>query len=171
MNDLPSTFHILSPSVSSTCCFFLSGMSKNGCFLAWGFVFVFKLLCSFTKKKTGGVFPAFCHTTFHHALITCCNVSRSGYIWFKSRPRDQEWTNGSPCLVEWNSTNITFFLNHFTPPSKGELMPKTPYFFCFYHKCRNGGFAFSPGLTIHWTKKFLWRHRTSVRPSGLSRYR
>ena len=29
------------------------------------------LLCSFTKKKTGSVFPAFCNTTFHHALITC----------------------------------------------------------------------------------------------------
>ena len=38
------------------------------------------LLCSFVKKKTGSVFPAFCHTTFHHALITCCNVSRAGYI-------------------------------------------------------------------------------------------
>ena len=35
------------------------------------------VLCSFTKKKTGSVFPAFCNTTFHHALITCCNVSRS----------------------------------------------------------------------------------------------
>ena len=30
----------------------------------------------------GGVFPAFCHATFHHASITCCNVARSGYIWF-----------------------------------------------------------------------------------------
>ena len=38
------------------------------------------LLCSFTKKKTGSVFPALGHTTFHHALITCCNVSRSWYI-------------------------------------------------------------------------------------------
>ena len=34
---------------------------------------------SFTKKKTGSVFPAVCHTTFHHALITCCNVPRAGY--------------------------------------------------------------------------------------------
>ena len=38
------------------------------------------VLCSFTKKKTGSVFPTFCHTTFHHALITRCNVSRSWYI-------------------------------------------------------------------------------------------
>ena len=39
------------------------------------------LLGLFTKKrKTGSVFPAFCHTTFHHALITCCNVARAGYI-------------------------------------------------------------------------------------------
>ena len=35
--------------------------------------------CSFTKKKTGSVFPAFYHATFHHALITCCNESRAGY--------------------------------------------------------------------------------------------
>ena len=38
------------------------------------------LLCSFTKKKTGSVFPAFRHATFHHALITCCNVARSGTL-------------------------------------------------------------------------------------------
>ena len=71
---------------------------------------MFVLLCSFTKKKTGSVFPIFfppfCHATFHHALITCCNVARAGYI-AKSRPRDQEWTDGSPCLVEWKSRNIT----------------------------------------------------------------
>ena len=41
------------------------------------------LLCSFTKRKTGSVFLTFCHATFHHALITCCNVSRAGYIAFK----------------------------------------------------------------------------------------
>ena len=40
---------------------------------------MFLLLCSYTKKKTGSVFPAFCHATFHHASITCCNVSRAGY--------------------------------------------------------------------------------------------
>ena len=87
----------------------------NRCFLAWGFMFV--LLCSFTKKKTGSVFPAFCHTTFHHALITCCNVSRVGYncsnvsrwgyIWFYARSCDQESANDSPCIVEWKSRNIT----------------------------------------------------------------
>jgi len=38
------------------------------------------LLCSFMKKKTGRVFSAFCHSTFHHALITCCNVAQVGYI-------------------------------------------------------------------------------------------
>ena len=41
---------------------------------------MFKLLCSFTKKNAGSVFPAFRHTTFHHALITCCNVARAGYF-------------------------------------------------------------------------------------------
>ena len=55
---------------------------------------------------------------------------------------------------------VIFFRNHLAPPSKGELMPKPPYFFfffslvessryllkfdCFYPKYRNGGFAFSP---------------------------
>ena len=34
----------------------------------------------FTKKETGSVFPAFCHATFHHALIACCKVSQAGYI-------------------------------------------------------------------------------------------
>ena len=32
----------------------------------------------------------------------------AGYI-AKSRPRDQESTNGSPCLVEWKSSNIISF--------------------------------------------------------------
>ena len=40
---------------------------------------MFKLLCSFMKKKTGSVFRAFCHATFQIALIKCCNVSRAGY--------------------------------------------------------------------------------------------
>ena len=75
------------------------------------------LLCSLMKKKTGSVSPTFCHAIFHHALITCCNVSwagyncsnlsGSGYIWFLSRPCDQESANGSPCLFEWKSRNIT----------------------------------------------------------------
>ena len=26
------------------------------------------------------MFPAFCHATLHHALITCCNAARAGYI-------------------------------------------------------------------------------------------
>ena len=43
------------------------------------------LLCSFMKKKTGSVFPTFCHATFHHALIMCCNVSRAGYIAYRDQ--------------------------------------------------------------------------------------
>ena len=71
------------------------------------------LLCSFTKKKTGSVFPSFCHATFYHhrnvsrAGYNCSDVSRSGFILFYSRPCDQESTNGSPCLVEWKFRNIT----------------------------------------------------------------
>ena len=41
---------------------------------------MFLSLCSFTKKNTDSVFPAFCHATFHHALIRCYNLSRAGYI-------------------------------------------------------------------------------------------
>ena len=37
-------------------------------------------LSLFTKKKLPVFYPALCHATFHHALITCCNVSRTGYI-------------------------------------------------------------------------------------------
>ena len=37
------------------------------------------LLCSFTIKKTGSVFAVSCHATFHHDLVTSCNVSRAGY--------------------------------------------------------------------------------------------
>ena len=34
---------------------------------------MFVLFCSFTKKKTGSVFLAFCHATVHNALITVYN--------------------------------------------------------------------------------------------------
>ena len=84
-------FFILSASFSSTSCCFSSWITLKivafSKYIAWGFLFV--LLCSFKKKKTGSVFPAVCHATFHHALITCCNVSQAGYnllmgyyIWF-----------------------------------------------------------------------------------------
>ena len=36
-------------------------------------------LFSSPKVKTGSVFPPFCHATFHHALITCCNVFRANF--------------------------------------------------------------------------------------------
>ena len=54
-----------------------------------------KLLCSFMKKKTDSVFPAFCHATFHHDLIKCCNDPKRGtvaqiYHDQESRPCDQE---------------------------------------------------------------------------------
>ena len=105
---------------------FVKSAVKIVAFLAWGLVFVFKLSCSFTKKKTDSVFPTLCHTTFHHALITCCNVAQAGYIaecitirihliLVKAMWPRNSWshgfgwlsTNGSPCLVEWKSRNIT----------------------------------------------------------------
>ena len=62
---------------------------------------MFVLLCSFTKKKTGSAFLAFCHATFHHALI-----SRGGTIAQMYQDRDtfdfsqgHVRINGSPCLV------------------------------------------------------------------------
>ena len=50
---------------------------------------------------SGSVFPAFCHATFHHALITCYNVSRVGYIALCIMIRIHL------ILVEWKSRNIT----------------------------------------------------------------
>ena len=42
-------------------------------------VVVFIDLYSHKKKdKTGSVLSSFCHATFHHSLIMCCNVSPSG---------------------------------------------------------------------------------------------
>ena len=62
---------------------------ENRRFLAWAFMFV--LLCSFMKKKTGSVFPPFV-TPLSNMFWSCAvmypeggtllNVSRSGYIWF-----------------------------------------------------------------------------------------
>ena len=75
-----STFLILSASFSSASGCFFSGMTLKTLLFSLKLVFVFKLLCSFTKKKTGSVFPAFCHATSHHALIMRCNVARAGYI-------------------------------------------------------------------------------------------
>ena len=79
MNDLQSTFLILSASFSSTSCCFSSGITLK--------IVAFQLealcLCLYMfihKEKTGSAFPTFCHATFHHALITFCNVSRAGYI-------------------------------------------------------------------------------------------
>ena len=34
------------------------------------------LLCSSTKAKTGSVFPAFCHTSFHRALVMLLGQDR-----------------------------------------------------------------------------------------------
>ena len=75
---LTNYFLILSVSFYSKLLSVFWDNFENRFFLAWGFTFV--LLLSFTKKKTGSVFLAFCHTTFHHAFITCCNVSWAGYI-------------------------------------------------------------------------------------------
>ena len=59
---------------------------------------MFVLLCSFTEKKTGSVFPIFCHTTFHHALITFCNVS---------------W-GGTHCLMYHDQDTFDFRQHHMT---------------------------------------------------------
>ena len=61
---------------------------------------MFVLLCSFTKKKTGSVFPAFCHATFHHALIRTKCIT-SGVLCFMYHDKD------AIDLVEWKSRNIT----------------------------------------------------------------
>ena len=56
------------------------------------------LLCSFTKKKTESVYPsALCDTSFHHALITCCNVSQAGYNNIAQMYHDQNTFDFSQC--------------------------------------------------------------------------
>ena len=49
--------------------------------------------------------PACCNVS--RLGYNCSSVSRSGYIWFDSRPCDQASANDSPCLVERKSRNIT----------------------------------------------------------------
>ena len=71
ITKLPS--HHLKTQVSSG--YFTRGVRS------WGiqrisFVFLRVLML----PETNSVFSAFCHATFHHALIMCCNVSREGYI-------------------------------------------------------------------------------------------
>ena len=56
---------------------------------------------NFKLAGPGSVFPAFCHATFHHALITCYDVSRVGYFALCIMIRIQL------ILVEWKSRNIT----------------------------------------------------------------
>ena len=80
MNDLQSTFLILSASFSSTSCCFSPGITLK----IVAFLLEASCLCccvhSRKRKLAVLVFPASCHSTFHHALISCCNVSRAGCI-------------------------------------------------------------------------------------------
>ena len=75
--------------------------------LAGDFVFVF-----IREKENWQCFSRLSTMLWSRAVMypergTLLTVSRSGYIWFQSTPRDQESTIGSPCLVEWKSRNIT----------------------------------------------------------------
>ena len=73
MNDLKSTLLILSASFSSTSCCFSSGITLK--------IVAFSLRLRICAVVNILVFiHENCHATFHHALITCCNVSRAGYI-------------------------------------------------------------------------------------------
>ena len=97
MNDLQSTFLISFASFSSTSCCFSSGITLK---IVSFQLEASRLSCcvhSRTRKLAVLVFPAFCHAIFHHALITCCNVSRAGYIaqlysqTFTQLDRDCHW--------------------------------------------------------------------------------
>ena len=46
------------------------------------------LLCSFTKKKTGSVFPPSVTPLSDHASITCCDISEVGYCFKMYHDRD-----------------------------------------------------------------------------------
>ena len=80
MNDLQSTFLVLSASFSSNSCCFSSGNSvwdnfKNRSLLI-SLRFRVCVAVFIHEKDNWQCFPPFCHATFQHALITCCNVSR-----------------------------------------------------------------------------------------------
>ena len=51
------------------------------------------------------------------------HISWSGYIWFKSRPREQESTSDSPCLVEWKFRNVTN-RGYYMAARKYEISPR-----------------------------------------------
>ena len=58
------------------------------------------LLCSFPKAKPGSFFSGL-------KLLKCVTMGNTFDFIQDSRPCDQESANGSPCLIEWNSRNIT----------------------------------------------------------------
>ena len=115
---------------------------ENRCFLAWGVVFVFKLLCSFTKKKTGSVFSAFCHTTFHHALVTCGNVVRAGLLLSTC------WI----CFLKYSTVcprvRVSFCHNYF--PDSGWVTPVvyTPFWVCCGRSVISRMKLLPPGLEL-----------------------
>ena len=80
MNDLQSTFLILSASFFFTSCCFCSGITLKP--VAFQLEALCLCCCVYSRKTKLAVLyePTFCHATFQHALITFCNVSRAGYI-------------------------------------------------------------------------------------------
>ena len=114
MNDLQSTFLVLSASFSSNNCCFSSGNSvwdnfKNRSLLI-SLRFRVCVAVFIHEKDNWQCFPPFCHATFQHALITCCNVSRpSGVHCFKGQMEQGAlfFTAGT---VPWEFSIFTFLL-------------------------------------------------------------
>ena len=80
---------------------FVAAQKLSGIVLKW------KLAVFFPPSVTPLSIMLWSRAVMYPGRGTLPNVSWSGYIWFYSRSRDQETTNGSPCSVEWKSRNIT----------------------------------------------------------------
>ena len=86
--SLSLRFRLIAPT-STLIILDITKTSSNNCLKSLLFSLRLRVcVCLFIRSRKrklagpGGVFPAFSHATFHHASITCCNVARSGYIWF-----------------------------------------------------------------------------------------
>ena len=59
---------------------FLQGFLKKSLLFSLRIRVYVQVVVFILENENWSFFPAFCHSTFHHALITCCNVARAGYI-------------------------------------------------------------------------------------------
>ena len=131
-------FPYIIASFSSVAAVSPQGWHENRCFLsvlAWGFMFVLWTVFVFITEIENWQCFSRLLSTFHHALITCCNtlleeslsertwlcsqgsavmyperISRAErYILILFKAMGPRINQCSPCFLEWKSKNITIF--------------------------------------------------------------